>query len=66
LETINPLNVDALTSFFVADITHTWPGHPRTLSLMAGYAGFDDVDVTFVNPDQRGNPQDVVLWAVKQ
>ena len=66
LETINPLNVDALTSFFVADITHTWPGHPRTLALMAGYAGFDDVDVTFLNPDQRGNPQDVVLWAVKQ
>lgn len=63
IETINGLNPDALASYFVADVTHTWPGHPETLRLMAEHAGFSDVDVVFLNQDHRGNAQDFAIWA---
>jgi SAM-dependent methyltransferase len=65
VETINGLNPEAVAAYFVADVTHTWPGHPETLRLMAEHAGFVDVDVVFLNPDQRGNAQDLAIWAVK-
>jgi hypothetical protein len=32
---------------------------------MAEHAGFDDVQVVFLNPDQRGNAQDFAVWAMK-
>ena len=41
LETINGQNPDAIADYFVADVTHTWPGHPETLRLMAEHAGFE-------------------------
>ena len=63
LETINGRNPDALADHFVADVTHTWPGHPETLRLMAEHAGFDSVDVRFLHEDHRGNAQDVAIWA---
>lgn len=65
LETINGQNPDAVADYFVADVTHTWPGHPETLRLMAQHAGFDDVEVFFLHEDHRGRAQDVAIWAVK-
>jgi SAM-dependent methyltransferase len=63
VETINPLNVEALTSSFFADVTHTWPTHPEVARLMAEHAGFASVEIVFVNEDHRGNAQDFALWA---
>jgi SAM-dependent methyltransferase len=65
LETINGQNADAVADYFVADVTHTWPGHPETLKLMAEHAGFAEVEVRFVHEDHRGRAQDVAIWAVK-
>lgn len=65
VETINGLNPEAVTAYFVADVTHTWPGHPETLTLMAEHAGFAQVEVVFCNPDGRGNAQDFAIWATK-
>ena len=65
LETINGQNPDAIADYFVADVTHTWPGHPETLKLMAEHAGFEKVEVRFVHEDHRGLAQDVAIWAVK-
>jgi SAM-dependent methyltransferase len=65
LETINGQNPDAIADYFVADVTHTWPGHPETLRLMAEHAGFDRVEVRFLHEDHRGRAQDVTIWAVK-
>lgn len=64
VETINPLNVEALSGYFFADVSHTWPANPETLRLMAEHAGFAKTDILFVNPDHRGNPQDFALWAM--
>ena len=65
LETINGQNPDAIADYFVADVTHTWPGHPETLRLMAEHAGFENVAVRFLHEDHRGRAQDVAIWAVK-
>jgi SAM-dependent methyltransferase len=65
LETINGQNADAVADYFIADVTHTWPGHPETLKLMAEHAGFEKVEVRFVHEDHRGRAQDVAIWAVK-
>jgi O-antigen chain-terminating methyltransferase len=65
LETINGQNPEAIADYFVADVTHTWPGHPETLRLMAEHAGFADVRVRFLHEDHRGRAQDVAIWAVK-
>jgi len=65
LETINGQNPDAIADYFVADVTHTWPGHPETLRLMAEHAGFPEVEVRFLHEDHRGRAQDVAIWAVK-
>lgn len=65
VETINGRNADAVADYFVADVTHTWPGHPETLQLMAEHAGFEKVEVRFVHEDHRGRAQDVAIWAVK-
>ncbi|MBA3738775.1 MAG: class I SAM-dependent methyltransferase [Actinobacteria bacterium] len=65
LETINGQNPEAVADYFVADVTHTWPGHPETLKLMAEHAGFAKVEVRFLHEDHRGRAQDVAIWAVK-
>ena len=65
LETINGQNPEAIADYFVADVTHTWPGHPETLRLMAEHAGFSRVEVRFLHEDHRGRAQDVAIWAVK-
>ena len=65
IETINGLNPEAVASYFVADVTHTWPGHPETLRLMAEHAGFRSVEVVFLNEDHRGSAQDFAIWAHK-
>jgi O-antigen chain-terminating methyltransferase len=65
LETINGQNPDAIADYFIADVTHTWPGHPETLRLMAEHAGFEEVQVRFLHGDHRGRAQDVAIWAVK-
>lgn len=65
IETINGLNPDAVASYFVADVTHTWPGHPETLRLMAEHTGFQSVEVVFLNEDHRGSAQDFAIWAHK-
>jgi SAM-dependent methyltransferase len=63
IETIYPLNVDALATWFFGDITHTWPANPETLRVMAGFAGFDEVEVRLMNEDAEGRPQDYALVA---
>jgi SAM-dependent methyltransferase len=65
LETINGQNPEAVADYFVADVTHTWPGHPETLRLMAEHAGFGEVEVRFLHVDHRGRAQDVAIWAAK-
>lgn len=65
VETINGQNPEAVADYFVADVTHTWPGHPETLRLMAEHAGFEEVEVRFLHEDHRGRAQDVAIWAVK-
>jgi len=65
LETINGQNPEAVADFFIADVTHTWPGHPETLRLMAEHAGFAEIEVRFLHEDHRGRAQDVAIWAVK-
>lgn len=65
LETINGQNPEAVADYFVADVTHTWPGHPETLKLMAEHAGFANVEIRFLHEDHRGRAQDVAIWAVK-
>jgi len=65
LETINGQNPEAIADYFVADVTHTWPGHPETLRLMAEHAGFERVEVRFLHEDHRGRAQDVAIWALK-
>jgi O-antigen chain-terminating methyltransferase len=66
IETINPLNPVALGSAFFGDVTHTWPANPWTVREMATFAGFDDVDVQFLNPDGNDVPQDYALIARKR
>ena len=65
VETINPINPQALASNFFADLTHTWPGHPETLSLMAEFAGFSEIEVRYENPDEHDQPQDYAMLATK-
>lgn len=65
VETINPLNVEALSASFFADVTHTWPAHPEVARLMALHTGFDRAEILFVNEDERGNAQDFALWATR-
>ena len=65
VETINGLNPEAVTAYFFADVTHSWPGHPETLKMMALHAGFAQVDIAYLNPDHRGNAQDFAVWARK-
>ena len=65
LETINGQNPEAIADYFVADVTHTWPGHPETLRLMAEHAGFERVEMRFLHEDHRGRAQDVAIWAVR-
>jgi len=62
IETIDPRNPYALQWFF-GDVTHTWPAHPETLRVMAGFAGFEATEVRALNPDARGEPQDFALLA---
>jgi O-antigen chain-terminating methyltransferase len=65
IETIDPRNVFALANWFFGDITHTWPANPNTLEVMAGFAGFDRVEVRSINPDAEGEAQDFALVARK-
>jgi SAM-dependent methyltransferase len=65
VETINPLNLEALSGSFFADVTHTWPTHPEVARLMALHTGFDRAEILFVNEDERGNAQDFALWATR-
>jgi cyclopropane fatty-acyl-phospholipid synthase-like methyltransferase len=65
VETINGRNLRALADHFIADLTHTWPGHPETLRLLAEHAGFVDVEIRFEHPDAHGAAEDVAIWARK-
>jgi SAM-dependent methyltransferase len=61
-ETINPLSPLALHSYF-ADLTHAQPLVPETLELLARQAGFDSVEVRFLNEPQQKltEPEDPTL-----
>jgi SAM-dependent methyltransferase len=65
METINGGNLRALADHFIADLTHTWPGHPETLRLLAEHAGFVDVEIRFEHPDVHGAAEDVAVVARK-
>jgi SAM-dependent methyltransferase len=64
VETINPLNPQALVGSFFTDLTHTWPPHPETLRLLARFAGFSEIEIAFLNTDDAGSAQDYARWAV--
>ncbi len=49
LETINPASPHALQNYF-ADLTHSQPLVPATLELLVREAGFDEVQVQYLNP----------------
>ena len=63
VETINPLNPEALAGSFFADVSHTWPAHPHSLRIMAEQAGFASADIVFLNDDHHGNAMDFAIWA---
>jgi SAM-dependent methyltransferase len=56
-ETINPLSPLALRSYF-ADLTHAQPLVPETLALLAGRAGFREVDTRFLNAPRHADDVD--------
>jgi SAM-dependent methyltransferase len=56
-ETINPLSPLALRSYF-ADLTHAQPLVPETLALLAGQAGFRDVDIRYLNAPRHADDVD--------
>jgi SAM-dependent methyltransferase len=63
-ETINPLSPLALRNYY-ADLTHAQPLVPETLELLARQAGFDSVELRYLNaPEERlTEPDDPVLAA---
>jgi SAM-dependent methyltransferase len=63
-ETINPLSPLALRSYF-ADLTHAQPLVPQTLALLAGQAGFREVETRFLNEpaDKLAIPDDPTIAA---
>jgi SAM-dependent methyltransferase len=63
-ETINPLSPLALRNYY-ADLTHAQPLVPATLELLARQAGFDSVELRYLNaPEERlTEPDDPVLAA---
>ncbi len=63
-ETINPLSPLALRNYY-ADLTHAQPLVPETLELLARQAGFDSVELRYLNaPEERlSEPDDPVLAA---
>jgi len=56
-ETINPLSPLALRSYF-ADLTHAQPLVPETLALLAGQAGFREVETRFLNAPRHADDVD--------
>jgi SAM-dependent methyltransferase len=48
-ETINPLAPQAIRNFF-ADLTHAQPLVPETLELLANSAGFEEIEIRYINP----------------
>jgi O-antigen chain-terminating methyltransferase len=61
LETVNPLSLVALRHYF-ADLTHRQPLVPETLELLARQAGFEQVEIRFLNEppaEERLAPLDV-------
>ncbi len=56
-ETINPLSPLALRSYF-ADLTHVQPLVPETLALLAGQAGFREVETRFLNAPRHADDVD--------
>jgi SAM-dependent methyltransferase len=56
-ETINPLSPLALRSYF-ADLTHAQPLVPETLALLAGRAGFREVETRFLNAPRHADDVD--------
>jgi SAM-dependent methyltransferase len=52
LETINPLSLFALRNYF-ADLTHAQPLIPDTLSLLVKEAGFERIEVRFLNEPEQ-------------
>jgi SAM-dependent methyltransferase len=63
-ETINPLSPLALRNYF-ADLTHAQPLVPDTLELLARQAGFDGIELRYLNePEERlVEPPDPVIGA---
>jgi SAM-dependent methyltransferase len=63
-ETINPLSPLALRNYY-ADLTHAQPLVPETLELLARQAGFERVELRYLNePEERlAEPADPVIRA---
>jgi hypothetical protein len=53
LETINPASPRALENYF-ADLTHSQPLVPETLELLVRDAGFEMIEVNFLNEPGEG------------
>ncbi|MBN1289062.1 MAG: class I SAM-dependent methyltransferase [Actinobacteria bacterium] len=53
IETPNPQCLLIFASFFYADLSHIQPIHPETARFLLLSAGFEDVELKFINPVPR-------------
>ncbi|MBN2169474.1 MAG: methyltransferase domain-containing protein [Actinobacteria bacterium] len=53
IETPNPQCLLIFASFFYADLSHVQPIHPETARFLLLSAGFEDVELKFINPVPR-------------
>jgi O-antigen chain-terminating methyltransferase len=61
-ETPNPLCLWTMTQHFYVDMSHTRPLHPRALAFLFEMAGFDKVEVRFLNPTPEAERLLLPAW----
>ncbi len=67
-ETINPQSLYALANWYVMDLTHAQPIHPRTLTFLAEQVGFRSFEVRYLSParapyEELDVGEDAPAWA---
>ena len=65
IETINALNLEAVAAYFVADVTHTWPGHSGDVAADGRARRVRRCAGRLPEPRPTRNAQDFAVWAVK-
>lgn len=62
-ETPNPLCVWAMTQHFYMDLSHTRPLHPRAVAFLFEMAGFEHVEIRFMNLTPEAERLRLPEWA---